>query len=134
MFERVLNLFRTPAHAVTECEWARRIAKALHRNELPVIVEQRLSDGTRIDLSLSSTAVEMDWAPKWAEAIGQALYYGIRSQKKSCCLLLVESACDEVHVKRCRLVARNNTPPLLVWTFDTRKKVLDMDGRLIEVA
>jgi hypothetical protein len=38
-------------------------------------IEYRLSDRTRVDCLTETQAIEFDWCKKWAEGIGQALYY-----------------------------------------------------------
>lgn len=44
-------------------------------------MEYRLSDNTRVDCMTDTLAVEFDLANKWAECIGQALYYGKQTKK-----------------------------------------------------
>ncbi|WP_171018846.1 hypothetical protein ACONUD_00725 [Microbulbifer harenosus] len=39
------------------------------------VAEYVLPDRTRVDCLTETHAMEFDFAPKWAEAIGQALYY-----------------------------------------------------------
>lgn len=51
--------------------------------------EARLWDATRVDLLSDRYAIEVDWAPKWAEAIGQALYYAEVTGREPAVLLLV---------------------------------------------
>lgn len=51
--------------------------KIIHE-ELGGQMEYRLNDGTRIDLLIDEPnprAVEIDWDKKWAEGLGQAIYY-----------------------------------------------------------
>ena len=48
-----------------------------------------LWDYTRVDLLNDEYAIEVDWAQKWAEAIGQSTYYGIITKKKPAIILLV---------------------------------------------
>ena len=38
-------------------------------------IEVVLADRTRVDCLTPTHAIEFDWCKKWAEAIGQALYY-----------------------------------------------------------
>lgn len=52
--------------------------------------EVRLSDGTRVDCLTDEYAVEFDFAPKWAEAVGQSLYYAQKTKKKPGIVLIVE--------------------------------------------
>lgn len=66
--------------------------------------EVRLDDGTRVDLLTKDEAIEIDFAKKWAEGIGQALYYGLKTGKKPAVILLVAKG-EERYVKRLQLVA-----------------------------
>jgi len=45
-------------------------------------VEHRLHDGTRVDILTATHAIEADWSHKWAEAVGQSLYYSLITGKK----------------------------------------------------
>lgn len=67
-------------------------------------VEVRQWDGTRVDLLTDEYAIEVDWAAKWAEGIGQALYYAEITQKKPAVMLLIRSAADDKYVYRCQTV------------------------------
>lgn len=73
-------------------------------------VEVPLWDGTRVDLVNDEYAIEVDWAPKWAEGIGQALYYAQLTGKKPAVLLLVrDMAAEKQFVYRAQTVgARYN--------------------------
>ncbi len=53
-------------------------------------VEVRLWDSTRVDMLTEEYAIEVDWAPKYAEAIGQSLYYSIVTGKKPGIILLIK--------------------------------------------
>lgn len=66
--------------------------------------EARLWDGTRVDLLTADEAIEADWAPKWAESIGQSLYYSLVTGRKPAVILLTTSDADERHVLRCQAV------------------------------
>ena len=44
-------------------------------------IELRLPDRTRIDCLTDTHAIEFDWCKKWAESIGQALYYSAKTGK-----------------------------------------------------
>lgn len=55
------------------------------------IMEHRLADRTRVDCLTEEYAVEADFAPKWAEAVGQSLYYASMTQKKPAILLILEN-------------------------------------------
>ena len=52
-------------------------------------IEVVLWDKTRADLMNSTYAIEIDFGKKWAEAIGQSLYYSILTGKKPAIILLI---------------------------------------------
>ena len=54
-------------------------------------MEYVLPDKARVDCLLPDMAVEFDFAPKWAECIGQALYYGQMTNKVPACVLIMEN-------------------------------------------
>lgn len=71
------------------------------------VPEYRLEDGTRVDLLSPTHAWEVDWAKngKWAEAIGQTLYYAIQTNRQPGVILLVrDPEKDKPYVERCRKV------------------------------
>lgn len=66
------------------------------------IVEYKLFDNTRIDCMTAMHAVEFDFANKWSEAIGQALYYADCTGKIPAIVLIVEKQSDMRYVNRVR--------------------------------
>lgn len=62
-------------------------------------VEYVLEDRTRVDCLTETHAVEVDFAHKWAEAIGQALYYSKMTGKAPAVLLIVGDR-DEKYLDR----------------------------------
>lgn len=52
--------------------------------------EVQLQDG-RADLVTDEYAIEIEWAPKWKEAIGQALWYALNTTKKPAIILILEN-------------------------------------------
>lgn len=65
-----------------------------------------LDDKTRVDCLTKTYAVEVDFAQKWAESIGQSLYYGIKTCKKPAVLLIIENPeKDTKYLKRLNTVA-----------------------------
>lgn len=58
------------------------------------IMEYKLDDNTRIDCLLPKMAVEFDFAFKWHECIGQALYYGKKTKRTPACVLILENEND----------------------------------------
>ncbi len=71
------------------------------------IVEFRNQDGTRVDCLTENYAVEFDFAEKWAESIGQALYYGLTTGKKSGVVLISENGEKDLpHIQRAQILSR----------------------------
>ncbi len=62
--------------------------------------EFTLPDRTRIDCLTKTHAIEIDFADKWYEAIGQALHYSLESEKRAGILLIVEKFQDRKHYIR----------------------------------
>jgi hypothetical protein len=89
-------------------------AKRLHKekeyqecwcSEAGGITEFVLSDRTRVDCLTNEYAIEFDFADKWAEAIGQSLYYAEMTGKKPGIVLITERVNDERYLKRLEFVA-----------------------------
>lgn len=62
--------------------------------------EHILPDRTRVDCLTDKYAVEVDFAEKWGEAVGQSLYYAHCTGKKPGILLILESDKDEKHLHK----------------------------------
>lgn len=56
--------------------------------------EVRLADGSRADCITATHAIEHDFANKWAEAIGQSMFYSIQTGKKAGIVLIMEKPGD----------------------------------------
>ncbi len=71
-------------------------AKRLHKEKwyqgkyCQGVVEHRLPDRTRVDCLTETHAIEYDFGSKWAEAIGQALYYAFQTNKRAGVVLIIE--------------------------------------------
>ncbi len=59
-----------------------------------------LWDNTRVDCLTKDYAIEFDFAKKWAESIGQALYYAKMTGKKPAVTLILTQLEDYKYVKR----------------------------------
>lgn len=75
-----------------------------------------LSDQARVDIVTDTFAIEVDFADKWAESIGQSLYYGKMLNKKPGVLLVVNGTKEERYIKRLMMVAAYND--IQVWILD----------------
>ena len=68
------------------------------------LVEYRLKDKTRVDCLTDDYAIEVDFAKKWAEGIGQALFYALMTGKEPAVGLIVGEK-DTRYLKRLKKVA-----------------------------
>ena len=71
-----------------------------------------LRDGTRCDIVTETHAIEVDFADKWAEAIGQSLNYSFQLNKKAGILLILESSKDEKHLIRVQGIIEHYKLPI----------------------
>jgi hypothetical protein len=87
--------------------------------------EMILKDRTRVDIVTETHAIEVDFAEKWAESIGQALHYEGMTGKKAGVLLVIKGREDERFLDRLMGVAAKHGIDVWVWdwTQDTWSKV-----------
>jgi len=67
-----------------------------------------LPDGTRADCLTSNYAVEVEFAPKWQQAIGQSLNYADQTGKRPAILMIIERDKDWRYFRKCRRTAAKN--------------------------
>lgn len=72
-------------------------------------------DRTRVDCVTSEYAVEVDYASKWYEAVGQSLHYGIKTGKKPGILLIMKSDKDIKYYDRLMKAIDHYSLPITVW-------------------
>lgn len=77
-----------------------------------------LSDRTRVDCLTDNYAVEADFAYKWAEAIGQSLFYSAKTGKKPGILLIIEKVQEKRYLKRLRLTVEKYNLPVKIWIIE----------------
>lgn len=70
--------------------------------------EYLLADKTRVDCLTKTYAVEFDFAPKWAEAVGQSLYYSKMTGKQAAIVLILEKESDFKYFARAKYLAEDN--------------------------
>lgn len=73
--------------------------------ELDGVIEYRLIDKTRVDCLTNEYAIEVDFAKKWAESIGQSLFYAEMTGREPAVGLIISKK-DKRFLKRLNLVAR----------------------------
>lgn len=72
------------ATAVHEVDVVARLAPKYN-----AVAEVKLWDGSRVDLLNEEYAIEADWTHKWAEGVGQCMYYATVTGRKPALMLLV---------------------------------------------
>ncbi len=70
------------------------------------ITEYILPDKTRVDCLTKEYAVEFDFAHKWAESVGQSLYYAKMTNRKPAIVLIMEANTDDKYYSRANLLAK----------------------------
>jgi len=73
-------------------------------NNLDGDMEYTLKDRTRVDCLTDEYAIEVDFAKKWAESIGQSLYYAEMTGKKPAIGLIVGEK-DTRYLRRLKIIA-----------------------------
>ncbi len=64
------------------------------------IKEYVLTDKTRVDCLTDEYAIEFDYAKKWAESIGQSLYYAKKTGKKPAVAIITNGENDLKYIQR----------------------------------
>lgn len=83
-----------------------------------------LKDLSRVDIVTDTFAIEIDFADKWAESIGQSLYYAHMLDRKPGVLLIVNGNAEERYVLRLLKVAEKEDITVWLWNYnnDTWKR------------
>lgn len=77
----------------------------------------RVPDG-RVDIGTETHAIEVEFASKWKNAIGQALWYAMQTNKKAGIVVIVENARDAGDAIRLESVIEHNQLPIRVWRWE----------------
>ena len=80
--------------------------------------EVRMSDNTRADIVTSTHAIEVDFAEKWAESIGQSLHYARLKNLRAGVLLIVDEDDDTRYVDRWKSVVTTYELPIDLFIID----------------
>jgi hypothetical protein len=78
-------------------------------------VEVVLPDRTRCDCLTDTHAIEFDFGNKWAESIGQALYYSIQTGRKAGIVLILEKKSDYKYWIRLNTIIDHYGLPIDTW-------------------
>lgn len=79
------------------------------------VTEYVLPDKTRVDCLTDTHAIEFDFAKKWAEAIGQALYYSFQTGKRGGVVLILKGKNDYKHWIKLNSVIDHYQLPIDTW-------------------
>jgi len=101
----------TSAHALPESHYQDKWCTE-HKGKAEVV----LPDKTRVDCLTDSHAVEFDFGKKWAEAIGQSLYYSFQTGKRAGVVLILEKPQDRKFFIRLNSVIDHYHLPIDTWT------------------
>ena len=85
------------------------------------VTEYVLPDKTRVDCLTDKHAIEFDWANKWAEAIGQSLYYSFVTNKKAGIVIILKKEKGRRHLRKLYSVIEHNKLDIDVWVIETVK-------------
>lgn len=97
-----------------ETRWTEHLAARIG-GEAEVV----LMDGSRVDILRMGWAVEVDRAARWAEAIGQSLYYAeLTGREPAVILLVADPAGEKLLLLRAHIACRR--AGVTLWLFDTR--------------
>ena len=86
------------------------------------LIEYELTNKTRIDCLTNTYAIEVDFANKFYEAIGQSLYYGLVTNHSPGIVLILENPKKDIkYLKRLMKVAKVHK--ITVWTLDKNRTI-----------
>ena len=80
--------------------------------------EVLMADKTRCDCITATHAIEVDFAQKWVEAIGQSLHYARLTGKEAGVLLILKDSSETKYASRLRDNINYFDLPIRVWTID----------------
>lgn len=81
------------------------------------VIRSKARGTGRVDCMLPDMAVEVDFANKWHDCLGQALDYSAHTRKTAACLLIVEKDKDWKYVRRLRYTIQKKAPGTRTFTI-----------------
>ena len=107
MFTWVKNKLLGEPIALTATSKTERYYQLKCNETLQGKVEYRLPDATRVDILTEDLAIEVDFAKKYYEAIGQACHYAEMTGKKPAILLIVREKYEEKYIAAASRVCKS---------------------------
>jgi len=90
----------------TTTKYHEKYYQTLLCDELGGEMEYVLRDRTRVDCLTDEYAIEVDFAKKWAEGIGQTLYYAYMTRKKPAVGLIIDTKKEQRYFNRLDAIAK----------------------------
>ena len=91
-----------------------KLEKDYQKETCSGIMEYRLDDGSRVDCLTDEYAIEYDFANKWAEAVGQSLYYAEKTGKKPAIMLILKDEKQKKHLPKVKVLCKKYGIELVV--------------------
>ena len=95
-----------------------RYYQEMFAREIGGQVEVVMKDGTRCDILTATHAIEVDFAKKWAEAIGQSLNYAMHTGKRPGVALIVLLHPTTNMLRRVRKISAEYSLGLTIYPID----------------
>ena len=95
-------------------KWYQDLWAAAHGGYTEVVLES----GARCDILTNTHAIEVDFADKWAEGLGQSLHYASQTGKRAAVLLIMESKENERHYERLKSTIEYHKLPVDIWRYE----------------
>ena len=95
-----------------------RYYQEMFAREIGGQVEVVMKDGTRCDILTPTHAIEVDFAKKWAEAIGQSLNYALHTGKRPAVALIILAPSDNKYVERVRMISAKYGLGITIYPID----------------
>jgi len=107
-----------------EVAWSKWLAEQMGGE-----AEYRLPCKSRVDILTTTLAIEVDWVKKWPEAFGQAIYYGVITNRPAAVLLLLRGKLTEDrYLERARQVGARLNVSVFTWmTTDTHNENVSVE-------
>jgi len=89
-----------------ETDWSAWIAR-----ERGAKAEHKTADGSRVDVLTDGVAYEVEYADKWQQAVGQALFYSAATGRAPGIILLIgkrSASLERVYYLRCLVVCHRH--------------------------
>lgn len=105
------------AKTETEAKHTERWYQELAAKHLHGVMEHRVENG-RVDILTATHAIEVEFASKWKNAIGQSLWYALQTNERAGIILVIQNEeKDRGQAIRLGSVIQHNNLPIDVWIW-----------------